>query len=225
MSYDLPLTPVEDREPIKIVLLRPRGTLYWGGAGLDGPYIQPQMQAFRDAGIKKCFVGLTNSGSQAFHDFRGTIIDAIRSGLVIRYRDDDEWTITSGMADEAEQFNLIGYSYGSLLAAQTAWSYANRMNVVVDHLVLVGSPIDGAFLRDLKGHRNIRKVVVIDLTQHGDPLHAGMTEAELVAGVPKLAMQFKGGKGEGHFYYAQVVQDSPARWAALAKQIVAAGVR
>ena len=225
LSAQLQLTPVADRQPVKIMLLRPRGTLYWGGAGLDGPYIQPQLQAFRDAGIRKCFVGLTNSGSQSFRDFRGTILDAIRSGLIIRYRDDDEWTITSGMADEAEQFNLVGYSYGSLLAAQTAWSYANRMNVVIDHLVLVGSPIDGGFLQDLRTHPNIRKVVVINLTQYGDPLHAGMTEVELMTGVPKLAMQFKGGKGEGHFYYAQVVQDSPARWAALAKQIAAAGVR
>lgn len=29
------LTPVSDREPVKVCLLRPRGTLYWGGAGLD----------------------------------------------------------------------------------------------------------------------------------------------------------------------------------------------
>jgi len=225
MSYALPLTPVDDREPVKIMLLRPRGTLYWGGAGLDGPYIKPQMQAFRDAGIKQCFVGLTNSATKTYSGDRGTIMDAIRSGLFIRYRDDDEWTISSGMADEAEQFNLMGYSYGSLLAAQTAWSYANRTNVVIDHLVLIGSPIDGEFLRDLKSHRNIRRVVVINLTQHGDPLYAGMTETDLVAALPRLGMQFKGGKGEGHFYYAQVVQDSPVRWKALAQQIVAEGVR
>lgn len=225
LAANLPLTPADDREPVKIMLLRPRGTLYWGGAGLDGPYINPQLQAFRNAGIRKCFVGLTNSGSTVFHDFRGTIIDAIRSGLVVRYRDDDEWTIASGMADEAEQFNLIGYSYGSLLAAQTAWSYANRMNVVIDHLVLVASPIDGAFLQDLRMHKNIKRVVIINLTQYGDPLYAGMDEAELIAGLPKLAMQFKGNRGDGHFYYAHVVQDSPARWAALAQQITAAGVR
>lgn len=224
-SVDLPLTPVADRGPVKIMLLRPRGTLYWGGAGLDGPYIQPQLQAFRDAGIRKCFAGLTNSASKTYQGDRGAIIDAIRSGLVIRYRDDDEWTISSGMADEAEQFNLVGYSYGSLLAAQTAWSYANRMNVAVDHLVLIGSPIDVQFLRDLQRHKNIKRVVVIDLTQHGDPLYAGMTEAELVAALPRLALQFKEGKGDGHFYYAQVVKDSPARWAALAQQIAAKGVR
>ncbi|MGL6156400.1 MAG: thioesterase domain-containing protein [Ralstonia mannitolilytica] len=128
------------------------------------------------------------------------------------------------MAADAPQFNLVGYSYGSLLAAQTAWSYA-RNGHRVDHLVLIGSPIDGSFLRDLKGHRLIGKVTVINLNQHGDPICAGMTQTELMEAAPLLGKQFMGGKGEGHFYYAHVVKDSPQRWAALAKLVAAEGLQ
>lgn len=218
------LTPVKDREAVKVVLLRPRGTLYWGGAGLDGPYLQPQLAAFRDAGLKYCFAGLTNSATRDYPGFVGTVLDAMRSGLDVRFRDDDEWTISSGMAAEAPQFNLVGYSYGSLLAAQTAWSYA-RNGHRVDHLVLIGSPIDGSFLRDLKGHRLIGKVSVFNLTQYGDPIYAGMTQTELMEAAPSLGRQFMSGKGEGHFYYAHVVKDSPQRWAALANLVAAEGLQ
>ncbi|GCB03880.1 thioesterase domain-containing protein [Ralstonia sp. SET104] len=218
------LTPVSDTAAMKISLLRPRGTLYWGGAGLDGGYLRPQVEAFRQAGLKHCFVGLTNTGTADYPGLTGTFIDAIRSGLVVRFQDDGEWTISSGMSAEAGQFNLIGYSYGSLLAAQTAWSYA-RNGHAIDHLVLIGSPIDGDFLANLKRHRLIRKVVVIDLQQYGDPIYAGMSEAALLASAPVLAKQFAAGKGEGHFYYAHVVKDSPQRWAALAKRVVGEGLK
>ncbi len=157
-------------------------------------------------------------------EFGGTLLDAIRSGMAIRDRDDDEWTISEGMSPEAPQFNLIGYSYGSLLAAQTAWSYAKRGHVI-DHLVLVGSPIDASFLANLRAHRNIRKTVVIDLTEHGDPIYAGMPWLELAASAPLLGRQMVAGQGEGHFYYAHVMSDSPRRWAALAQRIAESGLR
>ncbi|SOZ33778.1 conserved hypothetical protein [Cupriavidus taiwanensis] len=226
-TVNVQLTPIEDRNPVKIYLLRPRGTLYWGGAGLDGPYVQPQLGAFRKAGMAYCFAGLTNSATADIPEAlkpAGTILDAIRSGMSIRYRDDGEWTITSGMAAEAPQFNLIGYSYGSLLAAQTAWSYA-RAGHVIDHLVLIGSPIDKDFLTDLQQHKSIRKVVIVDLTRFGDPIYAGMPWADLVGCAPLLARQMVAGRGEGHFYYAHVVGDSQQRWATLAQRLASEGLR
>ncbi|MCP3022027.1 alpha/beta hydrolase [Cupriavidus basilensis] len=226
-TIQIPLTPIEKRAPVKVYLLRPRGTLYWGGAGLDGDYVRPQIEAFRRAGIAHCFAGITNSATIDLpkdYEFLGTLIDAIRSGLTIRSRDDGEWTITSGMAAEATQFNLIGYSYGSLLAAQTAWSYA-RAGHVIDHLVLVGSPIEAGFLGDLRGHKGIRKTTVINLTEHGDPIYAGMPWAELALAAPLLGKQMISDKGEGHFYYAHVVPDSLRRWAALAQRVAAEGLR
>jgi pimeloyl-ACP methyl ester carboxylesterase len=62
----------------------------------------------------------------------------------------------------AEQFNLVGYSYGSLIAAQTAHVYASNGHII-DHLVLIASPIDNDFLHELKCNKNIRRVIIIDL--------------------------------------------------------------
>ncbi|MBO9516034.1 MAG: hypothetical protein J7549_18110 [Variovorax sp.] len=205
------LTLKSDTKPVKVYVKKPRGTLYWGGAGLDGSYIQSQLQAFADVGIKNLNAGLTNTGGAGLPDYVkpiGTLIDAIRAGLPIRYEDDDEWTISKGMDAKEGQFNLIGYSYGSLLAAQTANFYANQGHII-DDLVLIGSPIDADFLKKLQTHRNIKKVVVIDLTDKGDPLHAGMSQMALLESIPRLASQFTSDRGEGHFYYGQVVADSP----------------
>lgn len=217
-------TPVTDKAPVSLSVKVPRGTIYWGGAGLDGGYVQPQLAALRKAGIENVWVGLTNTATKLMGGDFGTLVDAIRAGLIIRYEDDSAWTIESGMDRPSIQFNLIGYSYGSLLAAQTANFYA-KAGFRVDHLVLIGSPIDKEFLFKLRAYRNIGKVTVIDLKEHGDPIYAGMPQLELLAGVPRLSQDMRANKGEGHFYYGHVVADSPRRWAALAARIHDAGLR
>ncbi|HGL6718178.1 hypothetical protein NTJ56_10195 [Burkholderia contaminans] len=213
-----------DSEVVPVYVKKPRGTMYWGGAGLDGPYVEPQLAAFRNAGISHVSVGLTNTATAYLPSMPGTILDAVRSGLALRYNSSERWTITSGMEVPAPQFNLIGYSYGSLLAAHTARSYANDGNIV-DHLVLIGSPIDKDFLTYLQGVENIKKVIVIDLKEHGDPIFAGMTQLELMTSVPTLGTQMGNNKGEGHFYYAHPVPDSPRRWKELAEKIYSEGLR
>lgn len=217
-------TPTADKEPVKLKVKVPRGTIYWGGAGLDGGYVQPQLDAFRQAGIKPLWVGLTNTATKAMGGDFGTIVDAIRAGLVIRYEDESPWSIESGMDQPAEQFNLIGYSYGSLLAAQTANFYAKK-GFKVDHLVLIGSPIDKEFLFKLRAYRHIGKVTVIDLRDHGDPIYAGMSLGELTASVPQLTKDMLANRGEGHFHYGHVVPDSPRRWAELARKLHDTGLR
>jgi pimeloyl-ACP methyl ester carboxylesterase len=216
------LTLKSDTAPVKVRVNKPRGTVYWGGAGLDGPYVAPQLEAFAAAGITHCYAGKTNTATRAIGS-AGMFIDALRAGSAIRYQDDGEWTL-AGMDKPADQFNLVGYSYGSLLAAQTASYYANNANVV-DHLVLIGSPIDAEFLKALRSNKNIKKVVVIDLAQYGNPIHAGMTQMELGSSAQKLGEQMFRNKGEGHFYYAHVIADSPRRWSALARQLHDAGLR
>ena len=47
---------------------------------------------------------------------------------------------------------------------------------------------------------------------------------DLVESAPLLGQQMFAGKGEGHFYYAHVVRDSPKRWAALAERVAAEGL-
>ena len=217
------LTLKRDTQAATVYVRKPRGTLYWGGAGLDGPYVQPQLAAFREAGIAHVSAGLTNTATQLLGPL-GSLVDAARAGILIRYRDDSEWVITSGMTDAAPQFNLIGYSYGSLLAAQTAHWYARQAHIV-DHIVLIASPIDKDFLGVLRNHDCIRKVVVIDLTEVGDPIYAGISQFELARAAPELQAQKDRKQGEGHFYYAHSVRGSNLRWAALARRIYEAGVR
>lgn len=70
---------------------------------------------------------------------------------------------------EGEQFNLIGYSYGSVLQAQTALKLANS-GQVIDNLVLIGSPISDKsdLYKQLSGNKNIKNVLRYDLK--GDAL-------------------------------------------------------
>ena len=133
----------------------------------------------------------------------------MRAGLTIRYEDNREWTISSGMSN-GEQFNLIGYSYGSLLAAQTANFYAKN-GVTVNNLVLIASPIDGDFLKSLRNAKNINKVTVLNIK--GDDIYAGITQIELMNPlvVKKLGEDMQAFKGQGHFYYAHPVPDLPIR--------------
>lgn len=217
------LTLKRDTQAATVYVRKPRGTLYWGGAGLDGPYVQPQLAAFREAGIAHVNAGLTNTATRLLGP-KGSLIDAARAGTLIRYRDDSEWVITSGMTDAGPQFNLIGYSYGSLLAAQTAHWYARQAHVV-DHVVLIASPIDADFLNELLKHKCIRKVIVVDLTEFGDPIHAGISQFELMKAAPELQAQKDRKQGEGHFYYAHLVRESNLRWATLSKRLFIEGLR
>lgn len=224
VSITAALTLKSDTRPVKVYVKKPRGTLYWGGAGLDGPYIKPQIEAFQRAGIEHINIGLTNTANKKIGERVGPLVDAIRAGLVIRYEDDDEWVIESGMTDASPQFNLIGYSYGSLLAAQTANFYASKGHMV-DHLVMIASPISAGFLAKLGGNKNIKKVIAIDLTQFGDPIHAGISQTALIEGMATLKRQQDAGLGEGHFYYAHTVKDSKSRWNSLAQKLFAEGLR
>ena len=210
----------DSRTKTTISVNKPRGTVFWGGAGLDGDYIKPLIKAFNGAGIHYVWPALTNTYTRWIPGQMGTLLDALRTGVDIKNDDGtDDWRVYPPASTQAaKQFNLIGYSYGSMLAAQTAKSYAN-LGHVVNHLVLIASPIDVDFLAMLKKHKNIKKVTIIDLTQHGDPIYAGMSFSELVSSMKKLGIQMSDGKGEGHFYYSHVVPDSEKRWAELAKRI------
>ena len=65
---------------------------------------------------------------------------------------------------EGEQFNMVGYSYGSVLQAQSALRLADS-GQVIDNLVLIGSPISDKsdLMKQLKGNSNIKNVTRYDL--------------------------------------------------------------
>lgn len=213
-------------KPATAYVKSPKGTIYWGGAGLDGDYIIPTLTAFRNAGIKNISVGLTNTATRSLPNkigILGIFFDTIRAGLTIRYEDDSDWTINSGMTN-GEQFNLIGYSYGSLLAAQTANFYAKN-GVTVNNLILISSPIDAAFLNHLKNSKRINKVTVLNIKD--DAIYAGITQTGLMnpSAIQKLGKEMQQNKGQGHFYFAHPVPDLPARLKALTEQIASTGVK
>jgi pimeloyl-ACP methyl ester carboxylesterase len=141
---------------------------------------------------------------------------------------DEDWHI-KGMEDNPSlQFNMIGYSYGSLLAAQTANFYAYNGHIV-DNLVLVGSPIDEDFLDYLKRQDNIKKIIIRNLKEYGDPIFAGMSEFRLFFNSFKLGRQMlrtkETGEGVGHFYYAGITKESERRRRDLARFIYHRGLK
>ncbi|KQR67231.1 hypothetical protein ASF92_16100 [Pedobacter sp. Leaf176] len=70
---------------------------------------------------------------------------------------------------EGEQFNLAGYSYGSVLQAQVALKLANS-GQVIDNLILIGSPVgdNSDLYKELSGNKNIKNILRYDLK--GDAL-------------------------------------------------------
>jgi pimeloyl-ACP methyl ester carboxylesterase len=215
------LTLKSDSKPVKIPVNKPRGTVYWGGAGLNGVYIQDQVAALQEAGVRHVWVGKRTAGD---------LSDAMRSGTDLRFEgrgDDRSWMIEGMEKVAADQFNLIGYSYGSLMAAQTAHVYASNGHLV-DHLVLIASPIDGNFLLNLQNNKNIKKVLVINLRQFRDPIYAGISEWRLTLALFTLRRQDKESgdtKGIGHFYYRPASDEGKARRRLLARLLYNQGLR
>ncbi|MET3132217.1 pimeloyl-ACP methyl ester carboxylesterase [Oxalobacteraceae bacterium GrIS 1.11] len=216
------VTLKSDGEPVKIVVNKPRGTVYWGGAGLDGPYLMDQVRALQEVGVKDVWVGKRTLT---------TLPDAMRSGSDLRYKgrsDDRTWMLDGMEKMHSDQFNLIGYSYGSLMAAQTAHVYATNGDII-DHLVLVGSPIDGDFLADLRANKNIKKIIVLNLTQYDDPIFAGIPQWRLTISAIKLGRQMKASQekndGIGHFYYAPATDEGKRRRRVLARLLYSEGLR
>ncbi|TFW29611.1 alpha/beta fold hydrolase [Massilia horti] len=211
----------DSKGPVKIAVNKPRGTVYWGGAGLNGPYIADQVAALQEAGIKHVWVGKRTLGETP---------DAIRAAIELRHERnpaDRSWMVEGMEKISAEQFNLIGYSYGSLMAAQTAHVYASNGHIV-DHLVLIASPIDGDFLNHLQGNKNIRKIIIINLRQFGDPIFAGIPQWRLFLTKSKLEKQNDDSgttRGIGHFYYRPASEEGNARRRQLARYLYQQGLR
>lgn len=100
--------------------------------------------------------------------------------------------------------------------------------VEVDHLVLLASPISGPFLEKFKRHADIKKVIVIDLTDRGNRLHAGMSLGNFAGSLFSLLADKKAtndGIYQGHFYYSGPGKVGKIRRRALAKKLLDLGLR
>lgn len=124
---------------------------------------------------------------------------------------------------ENGKFNLVGYSWGSVVVARTALFYAETLNKKVDNLVLIGAPINMSLLKAVQSSSNIKKVIVLNLGEHGDPIYAGMSDKAIIEAAPKLIDQMM--KGEGHFYYGGDNDIGRKRRRELAKYLYNQGLK
>jgi pimeloyl-ACP methyl ester carboxylesterase len=200
-----------------------RGTTFFGGAGMAGAYVEDMAAQMRAAGIANV------RAAEAAQWSAGALLDGY-AGLTGRGRDHND-TDFGAFGRTGSQFNLIGYSYGGLRAAQVAVDYT-AVGGRVDHLVLIATPIDADFLAALQSDSGIGTVVVIDLTAEGDPIRAGMSGAGLAAGMPALGLDFirsympsRFGPARGHFYYADPGSAGQRRRAAVAERLYRVGLR
>ncbi len=193
-----------------------KGTFFIGGAGLNGLYIPKLINAFHKAGIKSA-VYLDREKWSAGQNMDATI------GVIFGREYDPRFPmLLRTFTNPYSQFNLVGYSYGSLIAAQLAVKYA-RHGSIVNNLVLIGSPISEHFLKMVKGMSTIKKIIVINLDKHGDPIYAGMDTSEIIMNAFKLREQMKTSKG--HFYYAEEGSVGEKRRKELAEKLYKMGLR
>lgn len=195
-------------EPIK-------GNLFFGGAGMAGGYIQDMVRAFGDRGM-----ALTPVNPDKWSG--GTLLDVAIGVDIYRDRRFPMPVLLDNFAQSGPQFNLMGYSYGSVAASQVALHYAEG-GTPIDNLVLVGTPVGRSLLDQLRASPNIRRVHVVDLGAHGDPIHAGMSRPELLLSVPTLVQQMP--SSSGHFHYSAPGAEGRARRDALAEFLHGQGLR
>jgi len=203
-----------------------------GGAGVGGPYLNSFKTAFEKAGIQNVRVPNQGGLPWVFPRMLGDL------GSVPEINDlDFAKSMVNSPAIKAaaahsrslgdEQYNLGGYSYGA--AAQAANAYAIAENGgKVDNLVLLGAPINRDLYDAVKSHPNIKNVITLDLGDHGDPIHAGMSDVDFAKAFPTLAGQWAAGWSglhPGHFYYSGAGPVGDARRDALARTLAARGVR
>ena len=192
-----------------------KGNLFFGGAGMDDAYIKDMVRAFALKGI-----ALTPVDPKKWS--AGTLVDATVGVDIYRAGKSPIQVLLDKFQQSGTQFNLIGYSYGSLAAAQVAIHYGQG-GTSIDNLVLIGSPISGKFLQEIRSTVAIKTVLILDLDQHGDPLYAGMTRNKLILSAPQLGKQML--ESSGHFYYAPDSDQGKKRRDGLAHHLHGKGLR
>ncbi|HTU65579.1 MAG TPA: RHS repeat-associated core domain-containing protein [Steroidobacteraceae bacterium] len=197
----------------------PEGTTtwFWGGAGNDddAEYKADFVEAMDEAGVQDA-----NAVPEAATSPGGITADLVLLPNVNNVTAANIVTPGVQPGGVGQQYNLVGYSYGSVLAAQQALSESDK-GVQVDNLVLIGPPINQDLMDAVMSSPNIANVIVQNIA--GDPVHAGMTDGQLAAASPTLAYQMI--MGTGHFTYAGADAGAAQRRRELVSELVKKGVR
>lgn len=96
------------------------GTYFFGGAGMNGGYIGDMVTALSGAGISDVFA--VDAGKWS----GGTALDAGVGVFALRDEMVNFPIVLRSQGDGNGQLNLVGYSFGSLVAAQVAGQACQR---------------------------------------------------------------------------------------------------
>jgi hypothetical protein len=202
--------------------------IFYGAVGEGGAYLDRFRAAFERAGIRHLVI--PNYGDPWTTDGLRRLIGEV--GAVTDTNDLAYAKVLArspGMKAAArqsrllgEQYNLGGYSNGAVMAAGQAFAIAENGGVV-DHLVLIGAPINADLYEAVRHHPNIRRVITIDLRQAGDPVRSGMSDAAIRLSIGRLALQFAPKTGHFSLSGADPAFDPPRE--ALARALVREGLR
>jgi uncharacterized protein RhaS with RHS repeats len=150
-------------------------TLFLGGAGYESEtkiYASAIVQKMQAAGIPSPeYLPIGTRGGQAGNIWL-TLMNMKYANESIPTRNVTD-KVCEASNNEGGQRNLVGYSYGSTIAAQAALRIANSGSVI-HNLILVGSPIsnDSPLYKALTKNSNIRNVYRIDIPN--DPFSGGI---------------------------------------------------
>lgn len=118
---------------------------------------------YRSSGTYYESVWKKDPGGGSYREYTGRELPQ-EHNAIDRAVDQIKTNLDENALEEGEQFNLAGYSYGSVLQAQAALRLAND-GQYIDNLILIGSPIsdDSKLMRQLKGNKNIGNVLRVDI--------------------------------------------------------------
>ena len=182
-----------------------KGTYFFGGAGTNQDYISDMLSALKEAGILNVKAGhiLNSIGGSVDMIENFPYDDMMLDALAVTSVNQTGYYLVIGRDEfnlSGSQLNFIGYSYGAIVASIKALSYANVYKGTVDHLVLIGAPINSDLLEAVKTNKYIKNVIVLNLKKHDDPIYAGMSDFEIIGSIKDLVPQMY--KGDGHFWYS-----------------------
>jgi hypothetical protein len=200
---------------------KPGRTFFFGGAGNDDtqPYKLDFVRRLIESGIKNARAVPQNATSK--NPPYGFVLDVASIPGSNNKFSDGVYLQTPGVAPgPSGQYNLIGYSFGAVAAAQQAYADA-KLGKVVDNLVLIGAPINADLKAALEASGNIRRILYIDIK--GDPIRAGNSDLNYIYNLRTVKRQMD--SGEGHFYFAKQGAQGVVRRSTLARQLYALGVR